>query len=439
MFPLFWLSLAILVILKNSRNMWWVYLVTVMWINPDVRVGTVSLMSFLHIFIMINATRISKKDIGQKAQVMSVLKRVIVYMAFINLVFLPFHTCSLIDNVMSMKSQIIVWPFLYSLLFYPPCRKSDFLIVGLSLLLLCVYGFFSYFTTENPYMAFLSEYMSEDVHIMERVERSMKDARGVLGGRITGTSLYTIQYGIMLVLLMYSILGNITKKYSLFFMIIMLCAFINIYLTGSRGPLLALVLGVVFYYSKSLSLKKQTAIIILISIVIIIFSSFFSKYVGSLVTDGNEHGSNISDRSIQFYGALAIVSGDIMSLLFGMGPFYVDNYILNYGPHPLAAGFESTHVYGIVTYGIIGLILIFVGTEIVMLKAANKLKRKNYLNNDSYYLIISLVLTNFVYNVMVGGVYENLYKFIFIMFVLANNLENPYSTFNGQSLKKGGT
>ena len=298
MFPFFWLSLAILAILKNSRNMWWVYLVTSMWINPDVRVGTFSLMSFLHIFIMMNAIIISKKEIGQKTEVRSVLKKVIVYMAFINLVFLPFHTCSLMDNVMSMKAQIIVWPFLYSLLFYPPCRKSDFLIVGLSLLLLCIYGIFCYFTAENPYMAFLSEYMSEDVHVMERVERSMKDARGVLEGRITGTSLHTIQYGIMLVLLMYSVLGNITKKYYLFFMIILLFAFINIYLTGSRGPLLALVIGVFFYYSKSLSRKKKAAIIILLSIVIIIFSSFFSKYVGSLVTDGNEHGSNISDRSM---------------------------------------------------------------------------------------------------------------------------------------------
>ena len=417
MFPFFWLSLAILAILKDPRNMWWVYLVTAMWINPDVRIGTVSLMSFLHILIMINAIIISKKEMGQNTRVRDVLKKVIIYMAFINLVFLPFHTCSLMDNVITMKAQIIVWPFLYSLLFYPPCRKSDFLIVGSSLLLLCIYGVFCYFTAENPYMEFISEYMSEDVHVMERVERSMKDARGVLEGRITGTSLHTIQYGIMLVLLMYSILGNITKKYSLFFMIIMLCAFINIYLTGSRGPLLALFLGMIFYYSKSLSIKKQTAIIILLSIFIILFSSFFSKYVGSLVADGNEHGSNFSDRSIQFFGALAIVSGDIRSLLFGMGPFYVNDYILNYGPHPLAAGFESTHVYGIVTYGILGLILIFIGTEIVMLKAAIKLKRINYLDNNSYYLIISLVLTNFVYNVMVGGVYENLYNFIFVMFV----------------------
>lgn len=406
-----------------------------MWINPDVRVGSISLMSYFNIFVV--AYILFNKQVRTRisSSLIAPLKTALLYIVFSNLFFLFAASGNIYDNLLALKSSFIAWVFYFAILYSrinDKTIKKSSVPICISLICLTVYGIYSYISSSNPFMDYMSQYMSDN-DINEVISKSMEDERVGLKGRITGTSLYTIQYAIMLCLVIFLLFYPIKQYVKQTTILILFClAFLNIYLTGSRGPLAALLLGYIFYFYRNYKLYKQISVVSLLFLLYFVFESAFDKYV-AVFFSSNISGSSIEGRGIQFYGAYLIVSDNLQSLILGKGPAWIPNYINRFGSHPMSLYFESTHVAGLVTYGFGGLIFVFLGKIYVLWKTAYTYYKKNIINKDTYYIITSLLLTYFVYNIMVGNVYENLFIFVYLI-ILIYTINSYMNTINNRCI-----
>lgn len=221
--------------------------------------------------------------------------------------------------------------------------------------------------------------------------------------------MYTIQYGIMMVIFLFILSAfYFLKRKNIFEYLVYILIVLNIYLTGSRGPLGAIIIGYLFFVFRRLNWSRRITYISFFSILTLLIIPYIEPYL-SLFTDKNVEGSSFELREKQFIGALSMVAGDMQSLLFGRGLGYTSYYIENFGPHPIALYFESTHVSGIVNYGIVGLIFIFFGKTIFLLYIAIRAYRKKIIDNKIFNLLLAFLLTYFIYNMLVGNVYEGLF------------------------------
>ena len=424
MFPLVWLCLAIVAINKNNRNLWWVYLVTCMWINDDIRFLSLTVLNILMVYVIIYAVwRI--KGVNYNLYPRTVRNRLyylLSYMVVTTVLITILSTGPILTNLWALKSSLIIWTFLFVLPYFPQMTRYGNYVILLSVVVLSLYGIYCYISSSNPFLVALQDYFSESTNIVGKIERSMDDARGVLKGRITGTSRYTIQYGVLMLLLIYVMMyESSAKRHLKFIFTAITLSFINIYLRGSRGPLAAFVIGIAIYYTWSLSFKKKLAIYILLVVFYIAFENYFDYYILS-IAQNEVGGSTTEGRLMQFYGAYHEVYSDYNSLLFGRGPYFINEYLTKYGAHPLAARFESTHVSGIVTYGILGLIFIFIGTCVMIWKISYDLFRLKYIRPETYKIITSLIISYLIYNIMVGNAYHYLFYFIIYMMILNDSV-----------------
>ena len=396
-----------------------VFFIASMWINTDIRCGTLSFISMLSIFIILFGLFTQKKNLTYKTNIDRTITGYFIYAICINVPFILLSTdLSVLSQINTIKSQIlsiILVLFIWKWTIYDTkAYKKQLLYINVSIIILCIYGVYSYLTMSNPYMDVMEQYCTTE-DLSDILARSMEDARGNLHGRIAGTSLYTIQYGILLVLVIFIYQALCTwNKSKVIQLIILLLVLINIYLTGSRGPLGALLIGVVYYLMRSLTWKKRVTYTFAFTILIFVGWPYLESYF-SLFTDSDISGSSFEMRAIQFGGALSMVSNNMQSLLFGKGLGYTAYYLTNYGIHPIAFCFESTHVAGIVNYGILGLIFIFLCNILFLYYIARNAYNKNLIDYNSYYLLNSYLITYMVYNLLVGNVYNGLFLFGFFV------------------------
>lgn len=405
------LLICIFIILTDRKNIIPVYLISSMWINFDIRCGPISFIGALSIFIIILAFLTRSRNLGFKTDID---KHVINYCFYAVLIYLPFIFLSTdlspFIQLNNIKSQFLFIILLVVIWKWNPCDISTLKIqafgINLSTIFLCIYGVYTYITMTNPYMDFMSQYSTTE-DLTELLARSMEDSRGNLHGRITGTSLYTIQYGIMLVILLFTLISvNIKRNFIAYvtFALILL----NIYLTGSRGPLGALLIGLLFYVSRVLNWEKRIIYVSVFGFLIFLGWSYIEPYL-ALFTDQDVQGSSFEMREMQFAGALSMVIDNMQSLLFGRGIGYTSYYNAHYGAHPLALYFESTHVSGIVNYGVLGLIFIFLGKILFLLYIAVDAYRRKLIDNETFNLLLSFLIAYFIYNILVGNVYDSFF------------------------------
>lgn len=419
------LLVSFLVIIKDWRSLIGVLLSASMWINPDVRCGSASFMFYLMAFIVVYS--LLRKDLvvryagGAKKK----FTKLLLYLAFVNVPFLLFSTGEFGRDFAVIKIQLVALMtcfFLFSFKYDSSAERKSSLFLFFSITTISLYGIYTYITKTNPFIEAISPYMTMTDRL-ENAIRSINNARGILSGRITGTSLYTIQYAIMMAMIMFVTYYPFGKRFPKGLLFILLgLLFVNLYLTGSRGPFLALVLSVSFYFSKSLPLKKQVFYILGVFFLCTIFYSYIDYFIGSFFSSDIE-GSTVQGRSVQLYGAYTLVAGDWQSLLFGRGFSFVSHYISTKGAHPLALCFESTHVSGLVNYGVLGLIFCFVGKLFAMAFLAYDYYKHSLIEKKSYYWILSFLLMNFFCNILVGDVYGNLFMFIYVI-MLKSALNN---------------
>ncbi len=409
---------SILLILVHNKNVVPVYMIASMWINFDVRCGPLSFISMLSIFIIIYGFITSKRNLRFETSFDKRVYGYCLYMVLIHIPFIIFSTDlnflyqlnSIKSNILNFVLLIILWRWNINNIAF---TKKQWTWIGISMGILCIYGIYTYWTKTNPYMDAMAQYCTAE-DLSELLAHSMEDARGNLSGRITGTSLYTIQYAIMLVIFLWSglIYKPLFAKKS-FYAIVSL-VLINIYLTGSRGPLAGLLIGIALYLMQVLKTSRQIIYICLFAVLLLFCWPYAESYL-SLFSDKDIQGSSVEMRFAQFGGALSMVTDNVQSLLFGKGLGYTGFYLSNYGRHPIALYFESSHVSGIVNYGVLGLLFIFVGNIYILLNMSLEALKKKMISKNSFYVLASFLLSYFIYNILVGNVYNNLFVIAFFL------------------------
>ena len=403
---------SLLLVSINRNLLIPIYLVSVLVFNSNVRLWTEgpSYISILSLFFILFLF-FTQKSTKSKYSVDRFVSYFFIYYFSIYIPFFCFCTdLSLFDHVNAVKGSLslclglLIWEKDVKI-------KLSYDIIYIALILVCVYGIYSYYTSSNIYLDLLAPYLNND--LSDALNWTLEDSRGLLSGRISGTSVYPIPYGILMCLFFYFLffLYKRNKHKILFFVFALI--FINIYLTGSRGALIALFASVLLYEISCLDIKKSVPLFIII-VLLLFFIPLFEKYFSFFVT-ADDSGSSVEGRSVQFYGAYSMVDGNIQSLLFGRGGGYVGYYLSHFGPHPLALCFESAHVCGIVEYGILGLIFIFLGRYAFLYFLINKAYRNNEISRDSFFFLFSFLVLSFIYSILVGQVYQDLYIVLFFI------------------------
>lgn len=431
------LFVCIFLILTDNKKIIPIYIIASMWINFDVRCGSISFMSALSAFIIVLGLIKRRKNLVFKTNIDHLIKNYFIYAIFI---YVPFIILSTDLNALTQlnytKSQILSILFLIVMWKWRSyninAMRQHGLYINISIIIICLYGIYTYLTRTNPYMDIMGQYCTNE-DLSELLARSLEDARGNLSGRITGTSLYTIQYGILLVIVYFihvsiSSLNKVGSKYSTYksqiaMAIVSILIFLNIYLTGSRGPLGALIIGYAFYLMRAYSWKKKISYISILTIFVLFAWPYLEPYL-SLFTDKDVEGSSFEMRAVQFTGACSMVLDNLQSLLFGKGLGYTAYYLEHYGKHPLALNFESTHVAGIVNYGIMGLLFIFLCNLLILFFIAKRAYNKELIGNKCFYLLASFLLTYFLYNLLVGDVYGGLFLFVYFTILKIGIIQN---------------
>lgn len=435
------LLVCIFLVLADNKKIIPIYLITSMWINFDVRCGTIAFMSALSAFIIALGLIKRRKNLVFKTDIDHLVRNYFLYAIFIYVPFIILSTdLEILTQLNYTKSQILSIFFLVIIwkwrAYNVRTMKKHGIYIYISIIILCLYGIYTYVTQTNPYMDIMGQYCTNE-NLSELLARSLEDARGNLTGRITGTSLYTIQYGILLTIVyfihvsissLYKVGGmNLEPRTQIMMTIIVILILLNIYLTGSRGPLGALIIGYAYYLMRIYSWKKKISYISILALFILFAWPYLESYF-ALFTDKDVEGSSFEMRAVQFLGAYSMVSDNLQSLLFGKGLGYTAYYLEHYGKHPLAINFESTHVAGIVNYGILGLLFIFLFNVLFLLNIAKKAHAKNLISDKPFYLLISLLITYLIYNFLVGDVYGALFLVVYFLILKTGIVQKSRTT-----------
>ncbi|MCD8292022.1 MAG: hypothetical protein LUC91_11055 [Prevotella sp.] len=396
-----------------------VILIVSLWINPDVRAGSISVIGYLYLFI---AAYIYFFKNGTLTFDTPIDKNVSWFIWYFIIISIPFALLStglpFLQQIMATKTiifNLVILVLWKSKISYSYLHKTRYWIY-LAIVILCAYGIYTYITHTNPFIDYISDYCSKD-NLQYLADAAMSNSRGALSGRITGVSLYTIQYGILMAIYFYLAFAFSTlfNERKVFVFILLLLIFSNVYLTGSRGPIGALILAVTLYYMRTSSLSQYIKYSIVILIVLAVFSNYLEEFFYIFTHSRNVTGSSFEMRSAQFLGALSIVKDDYQSLLFGKGFGYTTQYLLMHGKYTSVINFESSHVSGLVTYGLLGMIFIFLFKYIMLWCIVYKANKCKLLIKEHCTLLYTYVVMNFIYSILVGQVYELIYTFVFFL------------------------
>lgn len=310
--------------------------------------------------------------------------------------------------------------------------------ISIALILVCIYGVSTYILHNNPYLSFLSKFTGNTKDFVGIAERYASETRGGLASRISVLTYNPLQYAILLNAFVFVPIYLYVKKKSNVYLFAVILILINLFLTGSRGPLIALLASVLFFFLKyqSLSSKIKYVALIVGALVLILFLPGFEKYASFIksiififdqsVSDAAEiSGSSVSGRFLQLSGVWdIIVSVDLRILLFGYGEGYTEYYLSLYGFGTDVMGFESILFSSLVNYGIIGFLLIDVFPWIFLIYCIRHLKKENMISKKNSYILSSMLTTNIIYSFLVGSVYYIIYFSIFFCLMKQMVMEN---------------
>ena len=198
------------------------------------------------------------------------------------------------------------------------------------------------------------------------------EIRGSLDAAASGNVSGPLPWGqeSMLVALFFLFYDKIKMNKKLLIVIVVL-AFLNVFLTGKRSCLLPLIIFGVYFCGKRglLSLKNilLTFVILIASYVVISSVPMFkslNKNIESTVffwddkvaARNNIEGSSLEMRQTQFEYANHMISANPFC---GLGFDYPSFYSSKHGKHPVMLGFESIYFFVLVSSGFLGLIIWF--------------------------------------------------------------------------------
>ena len=128
-------------------------------------------------------------------------------------------------------------------------------------------------------------------------------------GRLSGITFNPIQYGILLVVLGYIPLFNIIvrKQNNLGDLFVIILIFLNMFLTGSRGPLFAFFFPVLFLFLSSLPPKRRLLFLFIVGVLMVSIIYFpvlekYAPFVKSFILifdSSSSEAANINGSSVE--------------------------------------------------------------------------------------------------------------------------------------------
>lgn len=290
----------------------------------------------------------------------------------------------------------------------------------------CLFGIFTYFIGRNPYIEFISKYAGGNADLAGSATTYAAEVRGGLKSRISVLTYNPLQYAILINAFIFIPIYQYFKGKNKFYIVVIGLMFINLFLTGSRGPLISLILACSFFYIKYQTLKGKLvfisgSVLALILLLTIPGLDSYASYIKSILFIFSEkaseaadiHGSSISGRLIQLEGVLSVISGSksvIRTILFGFGDGYTHYFLENYGINYEGVGaFEGIILSDLLNYGILGLIVVDLFPWLFVSYCIKTANRNNYITKKDAYLLYSMLLTQILFSFLVGAVYYLIY------------------------------
>lgn len=289
-------------------------------------------------------------------------------------------------------------------------------------IIMCIYGLFCVLIKANPLYLMLSIECNFDDSFLNY----MNEERGGLEGRYGGTIGHPLYYSVCVCVVFFiNLFGYLrigkTLLLKITYLILAILLIINIFYSGSRSSLLALIIGIVLLVSTNISFKKIAIFGILGYSMLIAASGFkmFGKYqplIDSTVFFWDEstsekadiEGSSVSMRIEQVMATFKEIEGP--ALFFGNGAGWPWWYTETKGQHPQLLGFESIIFSGLTEFGVIGFTLIYVLFFAMMFRVNKRLLKKT--SNKAYkytniylisYIIICLLTSPYFFTLFLPG------------------------------------
>lgn len=412
MFPVLLLLLFIIIATRNYHVIPFLVVVFIALFTPIVVLDRFSIIRLVFIFVIFFGF-VNRKKAFDYTPIDKLILFASLY-SFISAVFVSFLASTLTfgEQFSSIKGVVyellvfyVIWRLKNTLSdFYKYNKYICYLIF-----VLCIYGIFEYISNQHPYLKLINDYSSVD--LIARAERSIQDARGALSGRITGVAPYTIQYGaLMMFLILYTLSTCINNLTKVSFIVVIVLLLSNLYLTGSRGPIVSLFVPALFYYARTMSWRIKVFGIF----VFIVFLYFLNEIGAFELANDDVDGSSIDGRLEQFEQSIyfMLIGG---GALWGHGLGYANSLIKETASGKLIGEFEGVLLYGLVDYGIMGLFLVFFVRIFLYYYIAYKAYRTNMITYNNF-LFLSMILSVYVMNALiVGEAYSNLFFIVFLM------------------------
>lgn len=313
----------------------------------------------LFIFLILNKTTIK---LDRK------LKLLLVYYCFYSIVLIFIDDLSLIFQIKQFIKTFIS-QFLFGLLLWYAFSSINqiqkyILLLEKITFFLCICGIVEYVLKFN----FISHLFG--VTYLEGVLSFVTEDRGILSGRIAGTTVHPLNWGQWMgVLFMFFF---IERKYIAGFKFVLLefLCFLNVFLTGSRSALLPIIIFLVFPL-KQMKVRNKLKIIVSILCVFLFTTQLIPQemyqkmksFIGATVffwdqeksENADIHGSSIDLRLDQLIGVFFLTESNVLT---GQGYGY-QYFIQSKDPYieKVMFGFESIVLNKILEQGLIGLVL----------------------------------------------------------------------------------
>lgn len=395
-----------------------------------VKIFSISISNFALLFALINAVLYFSKTQQFTKEIIKIFSIYIL----LHLLLLPFaQEMSFINQINYYIKGVflnIIGPITISILIFSIKEINKiWKVIIIASLFICAYGVFCYITQSNIYIEIISKMYPNAV--MYDFERYILEERGGLIGRISATIGHPVFYASVLISLFYIILQKFfDKKKNNIILFILLLIIINIFFSGTRSGIIALLIGIFYVFLKLSSITRKIKIFLIVtffflgSLIIetdIKLLNQYQSFIYSIIFFWGEsddiRGSSTSMRLDQFYGMVSILNDS--SMLFGKGAGWTSYYINSHGYHPVLKGFESVLFKGIINFGIIGFFLIY-GYIFNAFRKLN-IKINKYRNNKDYVIIKAFLISYVIYALMTGDFYWHLFL-IAIVFMLKVSL-----------------
>lgn len=305
------------------------------------------------------------------------------------------------------------------------------------LFIVCLYGIFTYVIGNNPYMNFLSKYSEMKFDLSEVSSIYASEVRGGLKSRISVLTYNPLQYAILINAFIFVPIYLYLKERKIIYLGVIGIMFINLFLTGSRGPLISLIISCSLFYLMYQNIKGK--IIFIVGVVFAVSLLFiipgldvYASYIKSILFIFSEKaseaaeikGSSISGRMVQLEGVLSIVASsksEWSTIMFGFGDGYTTYFLETYGTDYDGVGaFEGVLLSSLLNYGICGLLLVDMLPWLFVFYCIKSAKKAKYISRRDSYLLYSMLLTQIIFSFLVGSVYYLIYYSI--LFSIMKNM-----------------